>query len=48
MKEAELRTMISFVDALVSLAERNPWGTHLKRHLIPVKVELERQLAGGQ
>jgi hypothetical protein len=32
------------VKNLVAMVEGNRWGDYLKSHLVPVKVELERQL----
>jgi hypothetical protein len=47
MSENELKEMISSVAALLKKVEGNRWESHLKAHLIQVKVELERQLSGG-
>ncbi len=48
MDKETLKEMLASVESLIAQAEGNPWGTHLRRNLVPVKVELERQLRGGR
>jgi hypothetical protein len=43
-QEFQLRWQLETVKNLVAMVEGNPWETHLKRHLVPVQCELERQL----
>jgi hypothetical protein len=47
-QEFQLRWQLETVKNLIAMVEGNPWEANLKGHLIPVRVELERQLAGGQ
>jgi hypothetical protein len=47
MDKETLEQMLASVQVLIGQSEGNPWGEHLRRHLVPVQVELERQLKGG-
>jgi hypothetical protein len=44
MERERLEQMLASVRVLIEQAEGNPWGEYLRRHLVPVEVELERQL----
>ena len=43
----ELKEALALTDRLLEVVSGNPWEVYLVRNLIPVKVELERQLKGG-
>ena len=43
----ELKEALALTERLREVVQGNPWEVYLVRNLIPVKVELERQLRGG-